>query len=115
MSACTVKKKVVSRLSFFSNIKSRYKPCPNVVDHTDMNCSAGCPSTASAGVLLMLRVMYYESVGSNGVFLTRNDLQHAVLLHVSRKVPGSHVLLHYAHVGQFLAGAKTTEKFGFKS
>lgn len=34
--------------------------------------------------------------------LTWNNLQNSVLLHVGWKVPSSHVLLHYSHVGQFL-------------
>lgn len=38
--------------------------------------------------------------------LTWDDLQHSVLLHVGRKVPGSHVLLHYANIGQLLTGGK---------
>jgi len=39
-------------------------------------------------------------------FLTWNNLQNSVLLHVGRKVPHSHVLLHYSHVGQFLSRNK---------
>lgn len=46
--------------------------------------------------------MYYESVQSIRAFLTRNDLKHTVLLHVGRKIPSPHVLLHYANVGQLL-------------
>lgn len=47
-------------------------------------------------------------------FLTRNNLQNSVLLHIGRKVPRSHVLLHYPHVCQFLGrnqtkGANVTE------
>lgn len=41
------------------------------------------------------------------VFLTRDDLKHTVLLHVGGKVPSSHVLLHYAHVGQLLMEENT--------
>ena len=51
--------------------------------------------------------MYYEAVRSIRAVLTRNDLKHAVLLHVGRQVPSSHVLLHYANVGQLLMGEKT--------
>lgn len=43
-------------------------------------------------------------LGVSEDFLTRDDLKHTVLLHVGRKVPGSHVLLHYAYVGQLLTG-----------
>lgn len=46
--------------------------------------------------------MYYETAWSIGVVLTWNDLKHTVLPHVRRKVPGSHVLLHYANIGQLL-------------
>lgn len=42
--------------------------------------------------------------GVSGAGLTRDDLKHAVLLHVGREVPSSHVLLHYADVGQLLTG-----------
>lgn len=49
-----------------------------------------------------LDVMYYGAAGSVGVFLTRDDLKHTVLLHVGGKVPSPHVLLHYADVGQLL-------------
>lgn len=52
--------------------------------------------------------MYYETVRSIRAVLTRNDLKHAVLLHVGRKVPGPHVLLHYANIGQFLIGGGGT-------
>ena len=41
--------------------------------------------------------------------LTWNNLQNSVLLHVGRKVPRSHVLFHYSHVGQFLG--KKSNKF----
>lgn len=51
--------------------------------------------------------MYYESVWGIRAVLTRNDLKHTVLLHVGRKVPSSHVLLHYANVGQLLKGRNT--------
>lgn len=45
-------------------------------------------------------------LGARSAVLTRNDLKHTVLLHVGRKVPGSHVLLHYANIGQLLTGGK---------
>lgn len=54
--------------------------------------------------------MYYGAVWSQRVVLTRDDLKHTVLLHVGRKVPSPHVLLHYANVGQLLTeveGKKT--------
>lgn len=52
--------------------------------------------------------MHYGGVPSLGVVLTRNDLKHAVLLHVGGEVPSSHVLLHYANVGQLLMGERNT-------
>ena len=51
--------------------------------------------------------MYYGAVPSI-VVLTRNDLKHAVLLHVGREVPSSHVLFHYANIGQLLMGENTS-------
>lgn len=56
--------------------------------------------------------MYYGGVPSLGVVLTRNDLKHAVLLHVGGEVPSSHVLLHYANVGQLLMGERNTRRGG---
>lgn len=47
-------------------------------------------------------MMYYEVAQSIRDVLTWNDLKHAVLLHVGGKVPSSHVLLHYANIGQLL-------------
>lgn len=47
-----------------------------------------------------------KPLGARSAVLTRNDLKHTVLLHVGRKVPGSHVLLHYANIGQLLTGGK---------
>lgn len=48
--------------------------------------------------------MYYGGVRRSRLSLTRDDLKHTVLLHVGGKVPSSHVLLHYANVGQLLMG-----------
>lgn len=63
--------------------------------------------------------MYYETARGTRVVLTGNDLKHTVLLHVGRKVPGSHVLLHYANIGQLLLGenksARTQSKSLFSS
>lgn len=55
---------------------------------------------------------YMESVlfyGFPSFLRTWNNLQNSVLLHVGRKVPRSHVLLHYSHVGQFL-GEKSSKQ-----
>lgn len=47
----------------------------------------------------ILRVVVFPNIP---ILLTWNNLQDSVLLHVGRKVPCPHVLLHYPHIGQFL-------------
>ena len=71
-------------------------------------CTAIYKITSSVILWCYSDVMHYGGVPSLGVVLTRNDLKHAVLLHVGGEVPSSHVLLHYANVGQLLMGERNT-------
>lgn len=103
--------------AFFSHstlsFKWKYKPYLNVIDHTDMNllsrylCTAIYNITRSVVLWCYSDVMYNKTVRSIRAVLTRDDLKHAVLLHVCREVPSSHVLLHYTNIGQLLMAENT--------
>lgn len=75
-------------------------------DYSEVCVRAIYKITSSMILWCSVRMMYYEVAQSIRDVLTWNDLKHAVLLHVGGKVPSSHVLLHYANIGQLLTGRK---------